>query len=134
MEIVVMLVLVSVVGAMIISPLVRRDGVAAPESGAGATAGAAGPNAEDVLADLEFDHATGKLADDDYEVLRSQIRPAEPAAPVPARAATDEALDALEAEIRAARAHRRFCAACGAVLPKTARFCPACGAPAEGRA
>jgi rRNA maturation endonuclease Nob1 len=138
MEIVVMLLLVGVVGAMILGPLVKRSETVPPA--AGSDAAAAGPQRADVLADLEFDHATGKLSDDDYESLRAQIQAAEPAAPVPAvRTSTDGMLDSLEAEIRAARARRRFCTGCGAVLSKAARFCPACGTPvpprtAEGRA
>lgn len=126
MEVVVMLLLVGVVGAILLGPLMRRSQTGAPEAVVG-TSAAAGARAADVLADLEFDHATGKLADDDYEALRAQIR-VETAAPVPlVRAPTDHVLDSLEAEIRAARAHRRFCTGCGAVMPRAARFCPACG-------
>jgi hypothetical protein len=126
MEIVVMLLLVGLVGAMILSPLVKRSGIALP-----AGAGAAGPHTEEALADLEFDHATGKLADEDYETLRSRIRAAEAAPVPPVRTVTDTVLESLEAEIRAARGHRRFCTGCGAVLPNAARFCPACGTPVD---
>ncbi|HEY6102978.1 MAG TPA: zinc ribbon domain-containing protein [bacterium] len=128
MEVVVMLLLVGVVGAMILGPLVRRSQTGAPEAIV-RTSAAGGRRAAGVLADLEFDHATGKLADDDYEALRAQVH-AETAAPEPpVRAATDRVLDDLEAEIRAARALRRFCTGCEAVMPRAARFCPACGTP-----
>jgi len=130
MEIVVMLLLVGLVGAMILSPLVKRSGIALPAAGAGA-AGVAGPHTEEALADLEFDHATGKLADEDYETLRSRIRAAEAPPVPPVRTVTDTVLESLEAEIRAARAHRRFCTGCGVVLPNAARFCPACGTPVD---
>ena len=129
MEVVVMLLLVGLVGAMILDPLIRRPRTGGPDVAAG-TSAAAGPRAADVLADLEFDHETGKLADDDYEALRAQIRIEATTAPAPpVRASTDRPLDSLETEIRAARARRRFCAACGAVMPRAARFCPACGTP-----
>jgi len=138
MDVVAMLVLVGVVGAIILTPLFRRSGVVSFE-GTAAAQGQAGRRAEAVLADLEFDHATGKLADDDYAALRARLETAAaaPGAPVvsaaPVAAAADEVIDSLEAEIRAARA-RRFCTGCGTTLPKTARFCPACGTPVEGRA
>ena len=131
MDVVAMLVLVGVVGAIILTPLFRRSGVV-PFEGTAAAQGQAGRRAEAVLADLEFDHATGKLADDDYAALRSRVEAA--AAPTaPAPVAADEITDSLEAEIRAARA-RRFCTGCGTALPQAARFCPVCGTPAEGRA
>lgn len=132
MEIVAMLVLVGAVGAIILTPLFRRPGVMSL-AGTAAAHGQADRKVEVMLADLEFDHATGKLADDDYAALRSRVETAATAPAAPAAVAANEGIDPLEAEIRAARRARRFCTGCGTALPKAARFCPACGTPVEGR-
>ena len=133
MEVAAMLVLVGVVGAIILTPLFRRSGLVSLAATA-AEETHAGRQAEDVLGDLEFDHATGKLADDDYAALRSSLETAAAASTAPVAVAAGEAIDPLEAEIRAARRFRRFCTGCGMALPKAARFCQACGTPVEGRA
>lgn len=135
MELAAMLLLVGVVGAIVLAPLVRRTA-----GGPAPTTVAPGEDSrrrwEDALAELEFDHATGKLADEDYAALRARLQAAAPAAP-PAREtvaagtsptrAISGMMDALEAEIRLRRRAGRFCTGCGAVLPSAARFCPHCG-------
>jgi len=121
------------VGAIILTPLFRRSGFVSLAATA-AEETHADRQAEDVLDDLEFDHATGKLADDDYAALRSRFQPAAAAPAPPVAVAADKVIDSLEAEIRAARRFRRFCTGCGTALPKAARFCPACGTLVEGRA
>jgi ribosomal protein L40E len=135
MEIAVMLALVGATAAIILTPLRTR----LPEPGSDAPAPVrSGTDAADALADLEFDHATGKLDDDDYAALRADVetaRAAEAAHPAPAGRATPalRTLDALEAEILALRRKQQVCTACGTALPKAARFCPDCGTPVAAR-
>jgi hypothetical protein len=142
-----MLALVGVVGAMLLTPLVRRSGSLSPDPARATERDAARRKADALLDDLEFDHATGKLADDDYAALRARLQAADvPAAMTPPAGrqrrgapgpriptADDTGMAALEAEIRAARRPRRFCTQCGTALPTAARFCPACGQPVAGR-
>ncbi len=131
MEALAMLVLIGVVGVIVLPPLFRRS---APAPAGGTTVAEQGrerDRAADGLRELEFDHATGKLADDDYQTLRARYEPAAAAAPAPRRSRVDGLTDRLEGEILAARRARRFCAGCGTALPKAARFCPGCGAAAE---
>ena len=77
------------------------------------------------LKELEFDHRTGKVTDDDYRALVGPLR---------RRAA--EALRALEprAEARHERIRQALSPAPTAArsLPDGARFCPACGARLDG--
>ena len=95
------------------------------------------------LKEIEFDQATGKLSDDDYERLRGKytaealeaLREADPVAdsspPQPAAGGNGGA-DAVEALIASAKASsrekgRRFCVECGSVLEGSGRFCVECG-------
>lgn len=129
---------------------------ARPGPGASSPAGPAarteGVTAVEALREIEFDRATGKLADDDYAALkatytrealaelRAKDAPAvEPT--VPAAAVADD--DPVEVALRAYRARRGegtgacpehgarpepdavFCSACGRFL---AAHCPHCGA------
>lgn len=94
------------------------------------------------LKEIEFDRATGKLSDEDYERLRATytmealeaLRAADAAFPdrltagPPARPA-----DTVEALITSARASwksngRKFCIECGSGLEGSGRFCVECGA------
>ena len=91
------------------------------------------------LKEIDFDKATGKLSDPDYDRLKAQfttealdaLRDADVAA-APAHSATDDA--AVEALIASARgstsATRRFCVECGASMAKSLKFCVECGASA----
>ena len=97
------------------------------------------------LKEIEFDQATGKLSDDDYERLRARytldaldaLREADAApladpAPGSAPAPAGGNGDAVEALITAAKASsraagRRFCVECGSVLEGSGRFCVECG-------
>lgn len=147
MEIAAMVVLVGVTAAILLMPLLQGAPEPVP---ARAGTRARGGDMDETLADLEFDHATGKMSDEDYAAMRAEAEAeadareagTPPVAAVPAPDARDEVLDALEAEILAARRHRatqgrtaapRFCTACGSALPASARFCPNCGNPVEGR-
>ena len=112
------------------------------------------------LKEIEFDRATGKLDDADYERMKATyttealeaIRAVDAAAaPVPQEPALAvrqvpagvgagsvadgaPAGDPLEALIaakrRAAKSGRRFCAECGAELEGAGKFCVECGAKA----
>ncbi|HTT69244.1 MAG TPA: zinc ribbon domain-containing protein [Gemmatimonadales bacterium] len=100
------------------------------------------------LKEIEFDRATGKLSEGDYramldrytreavEALRDAETPAAAGgnghAPAGGAAAgsTDDAVERLIAETRAASRGRRFCSNCGASLEGSGRFCVECGAQA----
>lgn len=92
------------------------------------------------LRDVEYDHATGKLDEEDYRSLREELTvealealesiAVEPRRGDPAREATDA--DPLEREIAAYRAairsgHDGACRACGGINAPTSRFCAHCG-------
>lgn len=98
------------------------------------------------LKEIEFDRATGKLSDEDYERLRTKyttealeaLRAANAFAPTalpPYRPSSSEPGgdgDAVEALIASARASskskgRKFCIECGSVLEGSGRFCVECG-------
>jgi hypothetical protein len=82
------------------------------------------------LREIEFDRATGKLSDADYVQLKEQYtRQAlasmrEAAAAEHSVAAPD---DEVEAAIRAYRAGRPSCGACGPRPERDALFCSTCG-------
>jgi len=99
------------------------------------------------LKEIEFDRATGKLSDGDYQSMLTRytkeaveaLRDTEAAgvaggnghaAAGGAGAADADPIERLIAETRAANPGRRFCSACGAALEGSGRFCVECGARA----
>lgn len=104
------------------------------------------------LREIEFDHATGKLAEDDYAELKARYT-AEAVAAARAESAVNSAETASLEDMIAARrkalaagggaqcatcgprpeADARFCSTCGQRLP-TGRTCPSCRAavPIDG--
>ena len=110
------------------------------------------------LKEIEFDRATGKLDDADYDRMKATytaealaaIRAADAgAAPVPQEPAlaarqvpagvgagedgvvADPVEALIAAKRQAARSGRRFCSECGAELEGAGRFCVECGAKAS---
>jgi len=82
------------------------------------------------IKDLEFDHKTGKLSDEDYAELREKFEQQ--------AAAILKEIDDLQSGKRAASSKKsktavkaetkvRFCSACGQKVEPGAKFCPACG-------
>jgi hypothetical protein len=71
--------------------------------------------------DLDHDHETGKLADDDWREMRDALRA--------------RAVELLQRESQAAAsAAARTCAGCGAAATPDARFCAHCGRPLSATA
>jgi len=93
------------------------------------------------LKEIEFDRATGKLSDADYQTMLARytkdaveaLREAEAPAGngnghgTPAATAGEDPIERLIAEARKANQGKRFCTNCGAVLEAGRRFCTECG-------
>jgi len=93
------------------------------------------------IKEIEFDHATGKLSDADFERLKvtytaealEALRAADAAAaPAPAAApeSAEDAVERLIAEARVQAKGRKFCSECGTPLEGSGKFCVECGSPA----
>lgn len=86
------------------------------------------------LKEIEFDHRTGKLSDEDFQSLRADYRRRaiealerlEKAAPSEGSVAAIEA-DVLRALGRQKSGGPQRCAGCGERVGSEARFCPNCG-------
>ena len=154
MLILVGLVLAIAAVALVLEPILRGSAApAAPSADAEPEEDPHERRKEQALAalkEIEFDRATGKLSDTDYEKMLARytreaveaLREAEavagPAggnghgaaaavAAAPAGAA-DDPVERLIAEARQAGKGRRFCSNCGAALEGKGRFCVECGA------
>lgn len=110
------------------------------------------------LADLDFDHGLGKLNEEDYQTVRTQLLAQAVAALRGLDAAAADIESQVEALVRSRRAalqaagraqHNqrasatrphdrrvlvaRYCVSCGAALGPDDRFCGKCGAPVDER-
>lgn len=84
------------------------------------------------LREIEFDRATGKLSDADYQSLRASYGPRalqeiRGEAARPALAPDARPID-IEERVRAYRAARRECSRCGLRPEPDALYCSTCGA------
>ncbi len=78
------------------------------------------------LRDLDFDFRTGKVSEEDYSGLRTQLV-IEAAKYVEAAAHEDDQLEALIRTRKQALAREKPCPKCGEKLDAETRFCPHCG-------
>lgn len=102
----------------------------APAAGPGARHDS-GENAVDALREIEFDRATGKLSDTDYEALKATYTARALAAmrahdTVAAEAAQPVA-DAAEAAVQRVRMRMSECDSCGPRPEPDALYCSSCG-------
>ncbi len=93
------------------------------------------------LKEIEFDRATGKLAEQDYQRLHATytqeavavLRELEQASAVPSvppvPLVPSDPVEALIAQARARRPRARFCEQCGSPLVGRGKYCAECGSP-----
>ena len=114
----------------VLIPLFRDDAGAAAAPAPAVPSGAASPNdAVGALREIEFDRATGKLSDADYETLKARytgealeaMRAAERGAMAP------DALALAEEAILRYRRRSSSCAVCGPRPEPDAVYCSTCG-------
>jgi hypothetical protein len=80
------------------------------------------------LKEIDFDRATGKLSDADYETLKERYTGEALAAMREDDATGPDAVEALIAErVRGMAEGVRYCTACGKPLDEGVRFCTECG-------
>ena len=123
--------------ALVLEPLMRRPGVealgASDETDLTPLEESESPKVQALLAlkEIEFDRATGKLSDEDYDQLKAEYARAALVAMDAEQTVKDGATavadDPAEALIRAARASLRVCSACGPRPEAEATFCSECG-------
>lgn len=113
-----------------------KEGAPAPARRTSPPVDPAEERALDAIAEIEFDHETGKLSARDYQVLRQRYvdellaaRAAEApaAAGTPPAAPTEAAGDEVEAALAAYRRAHRECPECGPRPEREARYCSRCG-------
>lgn len=125
--------------ALVLEPIIRPAAAPLPRADAEddevPLEESASPKVQALLAlkEIEFDRATGKLSDEDFERLRARYArqalsaldaEAERDARVATAAATEDPAEAL---IRAARVGLRVCPSCGPRPEAEAAFCSQCG-------
>lgn len=110
--------------AFVLAPLLKGAQYSA-KVGSGDTGEAPEGSAIDVLREIEFDQATGKLSDEDYRTLRASYTPLA-LAELKAREGVTE-MDAAELLIARARKRSQSCPSCGPRPESDALFCSDCG-------
>lgn len=93
------------------------------------------------LRDVEYDFLAGKLDQDDYRSLKSQLTAealaaleADEAARVAGAGGSDADIEAEIARVRAGLRSGEFCTECGYANEQGSRFCSACGHALEAHA
>ncbi len=137
------LALLLVVTFVVLRPILERPGAVAPDESPEDPLLLTREQVLIQLRDLDFDHATGKLNEDDYAAQRAQLM-AQGVAVLKEldsqAAAPAQALDEIERAISLRRASRPAapaaaatalprCDNCSAVITAGDRFCPKCGQP-----
>jgi hypothetical protein len=136
------LALLLVVTFVVLRPILERCGAAEPDEPPADRLILTREQVLTQLRDLDFDHATGKLNEDDYAAQRAQLMAqgvavlkeldSQSAAPAAPEADEIEPLDEIERAISQRRARRPAalrCSNCSAVVTAGDRFCPKCGKP-----
>lgn len=120
--------------AYVLFPLFAHEARTLPRPGSGRPAAAdagRGEDAVDALREIEFDRATGKLSDTDYEALKATYTARALAAMRARDAAAAEhtlpAADAAEAAVQRVRMRMQECATCGPRPEPDAVYCSSCG-------
>ena len=96
---------------------------------------AQGESAIVALREIEFDRATGKLSDSDYNELKANYAPRALAElrSADGAAAGATAVDPVEARVLAYRRARKECGTCGLRPEPDAIYCSTCGAYLDGK-
>ncbi len=118
----------------VVAPILNRKRMPEPKDDAQAQEGDSHTEGLMALRDLDFDHRTGKVSEEDYINLRANLL-----ARVAATLEADEKKNAnlddqLEEKIRSHRQNKqasKICSQCGSELKTTDRFCSICGAAAD---
>ena len=107
--------------AFVLLPLFREDSATVAESRESGPMPASGEGTDAVgaLREIEFDRATGKLSDTDYDALKARY--------------TGEALDLAEQAILRYRRRVSSCGECGPRPEPDAVYCSTCGRYLAGR-
>ena len=104
------LILAVLLVAVVVAPLLERG----EPIGAGSSAADRLGLALDALREIEFEHETGKLSDEDYATLRQRY--------------AEDALSARDAGGTSdSDARQNACAVCDSTVAAEARFCSRCG-------
>lgn len=81
------------------------------------------------LRDAEYDYHTGKLDQNDYTVLKSQLAGEALSAIRAVEGVDDDQLEREVAMVRAGLKDGTACGSCGHRNPEGSRFCAGCGSP-----
>lgn len=84
------------------------------------------------IADLDFEHAMGKLADEDHQALRATLEQQAMAALEQIEVLRSATGSDIAPERDSQPSSSRFCHMCGEGVPSRARFCPSCGESLQG--
>jgi hypothetical protein len=129
-ELVTVVLIGAVVALFVLRPLLR--GRARPPSSAAPRSRDARPASSDELAELELDHAMGRVSETDYARWREQMSSvSDIGEPAPSSGSTDATARAEALVAKWRNAPRPRCTTCGQRPEPDARFCSNCGAPLD---